>query len=333
MTTTTSHLRGQHVSASSMNANNLVLSVPGMQVPAVFGVEYPSTLYVAKHAGVFGNGVTHVESSTISLDTDKFFARGSDAYTGTVLYRIDPQLYMKPKLVIESGFITQEHDPDVLVLGWVQYPGSSAALASNQFIPAQTKDLFRYYGYKTAKDLFREIAITSSPATPDLWYAAVDAGSGSPTYTAYLAVNGGVNTSTSPLVSVVSVDGEEWLMIKNQIGQSDLQFTLKAGFGNPDAWAVSAHTRLYLDAGVLVTTGIQFRGTTTPLSVSTGTVSSGTGSLRGSFTFSLMDMMPSTAYETVTLVYTATVPAGKSVGFAASGIGNKTVFEQVFVSD
>lgn len=336
MTSSVSYLKGQPASAELFNKSNSVLSVPGMSTPTVFDVRTPTTLMASQHSGMFGNGVTYTESNTISLDTSLYFTAGSAAYQGTVLYRIDPQLYMKPTLVIESGYLTQELDPNILVVGWVQYPGSSVALDATHFLAAQTSDLFRYTYYATARDIFSSLSVSSSPDTLDKWYAAKNAALGSPTYTAYLVQNGTVNTSTSPLVTVNEINGEYFTVVKNVVGQPDLNLVVELCAWNGNNYASSLHTRMYLDAGVNVTTGIQFRGLDTEITLDTGSVSGGlvnSGIHPGTYVFSLLRHLPSKPTETLRIRYHAVLPAGKSIGFGSVGLGNKILFEQLYTAD
>lgn len=336
MTASVSYLKGQPASAALMNKSNSVLSVPGISTPAVFDVRSPSTLVVTPHAGMFGNGVTYTEVDSISLNTALYFTQGSSSYQGTVLYRIDPQLYSKPTLVIESGYLSQALDPNILVVGWVNYPGSSVALDVTHFIAAQTSDLFRYTYYATARDIFNSVSVASVPDTLDKWYAARNASLDTPTYVCYLVISGTVNTSTSPVVTVKEINGEYFTVVKNVVGQPDLNFVLELLAGNDSNYASSLHTRLYLDAGVNVTTGIQFRGLGSELTLDTGTVSGGTtntGIHPGSYVFSLLKTLPSKPMETLRVRYHVTLPAGKSIGFGSVGLGNMVLFEQLYTAD
>lgn len=335
MTAFVSYLKGQQASASAMNKANSTLSIPGMAAPAKFNPIAPSTLYVTTHSGMFGNGVTLYEPNTISLNTDLFFQRGAAAFNGSLVYRIDPQLYTKPLLRIEPGFVLQDSDPNILVLGWVLYPGSSAALSANQFIAAQPADLFRYTYFATARDIFNAFSVSSVPDTLDKWYAAVNAGSGSPTYATYLLQNGTSNSSTSPLVSVQSINGEYFTCIKNLVGQPTQNIVLELIGNNYDNKATSLHTRLFMDAGASITTGIQFRGLSSEMMLDTGTVTGGVsiGVSPGTFVFSLSTQYMSLVKESVVIRYHLNLPAGKTIGFASAGLGNQVLFEQVYTAD
>lgn len=331
-----SYLKGQPASAELLNKSNSVLSVPGISTPAIFDVRLPTTLVVSKHSGMFGNGVTYTESETISLDTSLYFTAGSAAYHGTVLYRIDPQLYMKPTLSIEPGYLTQDLNPNILVVGWVNYPGSSVALDATHFLPAQVSDLFRYTYYATARDIFSSLSVSSSPDTLDKWYAAKNAGSGSPTYAVYLVLNGTVNPSTSPLVTIKEINGEYFTVVKNIVGQPNLDLVVELCAWNGNNYASSLHTRMYIDAGVNVTTGIQFRGLDTEITLDTGSVSGGlvdAGIHPGTYVFSLLKHLPSKPAESLRIRYHVTLPAGKSIGFGSVGLGNMTLFEQLYTAD
>src|ERR1035437_7482615 len=136
MSTTFSYLHGQAVSPSAFNSANQALSLPGMAKPTAFNV-------------VSGNGFTVSSDSPVTVavagtGAGYAFSVGAAAYTGTILYRIDSSLYLKPPVTVEPGYLVPGQDPNVLVLGWITYPGQSIPFQTSMCVPAQEAVDFRY---------------------------------------------------------------------------------------------------------------------------------------------------------------------------------------------
>jgi hypothetical protein len=354
MSTTFSYLHGQAVAPSAFNSANQALSLPGMAKPTSFNV-VSGNVTVAPHSGVFGNGVTVSSDAPVTLavagtGSSYAFSVGAAAYSGTILYRIDSSLYLKPAITVEPGYLVPGDDPTVLVLGWITYPGQSLAFQTSMCIPAPEALDFRYNYYATAKDIFSQLPlVTVNTATPtsiyDPWYLAQNPTPGS--WNVYLSQNNAYRTTTpdSAVVTVQQILGEYFTVISNPTGQSTLNVVVELLAHNNSQYATSLHSRLAMSTGVSVTTGIQFRGQTSELPLSTGNFI-GTGinspgtyicsaslvNLSGTWTGLLPFNIPSIPQETVRLRYHVSLPGNSSIAFGAVGLGNQNIFEQTFTA-
>jgi hypothetical protein len=358
MSTTFSYLHGQAVSPSAFNSANQALSLPGMAKPTAFNV-VSGNVTVAPHSGVFGNGVAVSSDTPVTLavagtGAGYAFSVGASAYTGTILYRIDSSLYLKPAITIEPGYLVPGTDPTVLVLGWITYPGQSLAFQTSMCVPAQEASDFRYSYYATAKDIFRQLPlVTVNTAAPtsiyDPWYMAQQSTPTSPSGSLflYLAQNNAYRTTTpdSALVMANTVNGEYITILKNPTGQATLNLVVELAMHNNDQYATSLHSRLSMDQGVGVTTGIQFRGQASELPLSTGSfIGTGIGNLgtyvcsaslvnlSGTWSGLLPFNIPSLLRETLIIRYHVALPGNACIGFGAVGLGNQNTFEQTYTA-
>jgi hypothetical protein len=353
MSTTFSYLHGQAVSPSAFNSANQALSLPGMAKPTAFNV-VSGNVTVNPHSGVFGNGVTVSSDSPVTVavagtGAGYAFSVGAAAYTGTILYRIDSSLYLKPPVTVEPGYLVPGQDPNVLVLGWITYPGQSIPFQTSMCVPAQEAVDFRYSYYVTAKDIFRQLPlVTVNTATPtsiyDPWYMANNPTSN---WNIYLAQNNAYRTTTpdSAVVTATQIQGEYFTVITNPTGQSTLNVTVELlAHNDSNYYATSLHSRLAMSTGVGVTTGIQFRGQS-ELPLSTGSFigtdinspgtyvcSASLVNLSGTWSGLLPFNIPSIPKETVRIMYHVSLPGNSGIAFGAIGLGNQNTFEQSYTA-
>lgn len=140
MSQSTSFLRGQQATSDALNAAIAAATEPGLKKKVTFEVTQ-KTVRVSAHIGVYGCGVSTIESSALELDTTPFFSVGAGAFAGTLCYRLDASLYKRPVLLIERGVLAVNNDPLLLIIGWVRYPGSNIALSSKHFESAPVSSL------------------------------------------------------------------------------------------------------------------------------------------------------------------------------------------------
>lgn len=135
MAKTIPFLRGQTATVDLLNAAILAATMPGLKKTVTFTVS-GKNVSVSSHIGVFGTGVSVIETEDTVLDTTKFFTTGQQAFNGTLCYILDPSLYRQPELVIRTGITQANADEFVFVVGWVRYPGSNIALSPKHFTSA-----------------------------------------------------------------------------------------------------------------------------------------------------------------------------------------------------
>lgn len=325
MTATISFLKGKMATASGFNANNSVLGMHGMTTPCTFGVTSGSTeLLVTRHAGMFGSGVTLIEDAPRYVNTANYFNIGMNNYDGTVLYRLDNGLNFTPTLSIEPGHIGVHDDANVLVVGWISYPGNNESLSASHFYPAQLARLFAYSSFFNVRDILGSIPVRLDPPSLqqiDQWYAA-----GSPNFTLKLCVD---NITTNTVVSDSVVNDEHWLVFNNT-GSTTQKFVIEVIPNNNDDPATSLHTRISMDVGVVINTGIQYRGSQGERALKSGTISGPVSA--GTFLVSLIETT-TPKRQAFRLRYNVTLPGGKKFSLASIGVGNDNFFGSMFEPD
>jgi hypothetical protein len=325
MTSKLSFLKGTQATAEAFNTAFGVLASSGMSTPATFSV-VNNTLHVGPHSGVFGCGAVITETETQEINTQLYFSIGASAFKGTVLYRLDPSLYFSPVISIETGHLSVSADPYVLVVGWLSYPGgSNNNISDDMFYPARSANDFAYTTYLNAKELLSCCPVVlSNPnglGVVDTWYAAQ--------HPEQYVLNLGI-AGASSLVEVYAqdVNSEYWLVFENK-GISEQVFDYEVlAYSNAEA-CTSAHLRAVIETGVVISTGIMYRGRserTLSSGTMTGPVDAGTISL------SLIETnLP--VRETFRLRFHVRLPGGKKLKLASLGTGNASFFDQTYTAD
>lgn len=325
MTAKLSFLKGTQASAEGFNTAHGVLGQHGMSASASMSVSNQDLL-VGPHSGVFGCGAVIVETEAQAINTQKYFNIGTTAFKGTLLYRLDPSLYFSPVLSIEAGHIGINSDPYVLVVGWVTYPGGSNNLLSiDMFSSANTASRFSYTRYYNTRDVLESLPVVvnnpNSLSVETPWWAA----NNQTQYTVWLAQAG--NASQTSLY-VETNNYEPWLVFSNT-GVNEATHTFVLGFHNNHEASTSAHIKTAMEAGVVISTGIMYRGSS-ERTLGTGTI---TGPVDpGMVSMSLIET-PTPAKETFYLNFHLRIPGGKKLKIAGIGAGNASFFEQTYAMD
>lgn len=326
MTAKLSFLKGTQASAESFNTSHSVLGQAGMSVPATFSVSN-NELMVGPHSGMFGTGATLSEQEAQVINTQKYFSIGATAFKGTLLYRLDPSLYFSPVLSIEAGHLSVGSDPNTLIVGWVNYPGgTNNNISVDMFYPASTASRFEYTKFWNAREILESLPVVinnpNSLAVTSPWWAAMH-----PTqYTVWFGADNG--NASSVRVSVEDIDSEYWVVLENT-GVTEFTVNFSGIFYNNYESSTSAHVRLEAETGVVISTGIMYRGSP-ERTLGTGTIAGPVDA--GMVSISLIEA-PTPIKEAFRLNFHMRIPGGKKLKLASIGTGNASFFEQTYVAD
>lgn len=316
----TSFLRGAQASSSVFNASTQATSVPGVVSPVTFSVS-GSLLSISAHRGVFGSGLTIVSPDVEVLDLSKV-TTGASAFTNTVAWVHDVNLYTQPKLVLLNQTVLPGAQENVLVLGWLNYPGASVSIASGHFIPALAGSTMAIIESWNWVDILDAVPVSVSAVANTPSVSARHALSSPTKYQVTLVLDG---ASTPVVVSAVTdVSHGSGIMITNS-GTQNYVVTMRLPVFAPTRPS-SVHMRTGMDSGVSVTAGIRIKGQENSLSAGSLIGALGTGD----FTFSILDtLIDDSVFD---LVFTITIPASKSIWLHSLGVSTKQMFGSVFTS-
>ena len=102
-----------------------------------------SKLVLSKHSAVLDHNACFVSDGE-EYEVPSYLRVSGNSYRGTLLYRLDSSLHFDCSFDVVDGVILQE-DTNDCVIGWIIYPGGSAALSSNMLKPAPKLDDVRWF--------------------------------------------------------------------------------------------------------------------------------------------------------------------------------------------
>lgn len=269
-----------------------VIGNPGVAEPCSFSVSSKGEIEVSAHSGLFGCGVALSEDSLSQL-LPGFI--GTNAYQGTILYRLDPNLYVQPVLSIEQGYISGSDDY-TLVIGYINYPGSNNQLDSSMLIPVYPNTENRYSKCLLAGDL---LTVMQQRVPGILQYA-----------------------------SIQDNNGELELWITNTSSET-LSFALPVPLLSEQYPATSLDMRLALETGISLYPGIKFRGVE-ERSLGNGNIFGPVS--RSRFRVSLLEVNLKNK-EPFIVNLNFIIPAGRTAVLALIGAGNSSFFGNTITAD